>query len=561
MNRAFVQRLFPFLVVGALVLSAPGARQTVLGDAFQDRLFGDRFKRIAPEEVSAVVEKHPDDGALLYAASSFLLLRMGNVIRGCYVELTADAISGGFFPADRRRELLDKAVSLDRRYEPVALAQELYLTGVMPGRAEQSTSPRASEILARLMVLDPENALPHWFLADEAFKQDRAEEGFAQIADALGKRRFETYDSAHLRAQFHLLDALGRDGILKYSTMAATLLPHLGIGRQMSQRLVARGKQRLSGGDRDGALDDFAAVDRLADQLLCARPLFAVCEAVAVRIKLDAAQARLELYEAEGDAAAGAGARLQTRALSAYIAQIATAVDVHETLARMVDLVESAGVTVEERVSGEALQAELAKPAPFDGTLDAAGAQFRDLTASPEFERMMNIWFGNLLDEGESAAFQKAGEFYRQSSLPQKKERLKEAFGALEKAGQQLPKNRDWVCTGNLIGLGGAIFIYTDAHSGALPGSLEVLVSGGYVKDQAILKCPVSGTQYVYVGKGLKAGIDPNTIIAYDDSPAHSGSRHALFVDGHVETMPEKAFTERLRQQQHPEQPAPGSTQ
>jgi hypothetical protein len=103
--------------------------------------------------------------------------------------------------------------------------------------------------------------------------------------------------------------------------------------------------------------------------------------------------------------------------------------------------------------------------------------------------------------------------------------------------------------------------MYANAHSGALPGSLEELAAGRCIEEPAILKSPASGTTYVYMVKGLKLDANPNTMIAYDDGPVHSGIRRALFVDAHVETMPEKAFLQRLGQQQQPQQPAPGATQ
>jgi len=545
MNGELVQRLCPFLVVGVLVVSALGAGQTVLGAAFEDRLFGDRFKRISAEEVSALVEKRPDDAQLLYAAS-------------------------GYFDGDRRQALLDKAISLDKRYEAVALTQELSRipSGGSPERKQGSSSAtvsRAAEILARLMVLDPENALPHWFLATQAFGQSKADEGFAQIAEALKKRKFETYDSAHLRAQFHLLDALGRDGILKFSIQAATRLPYLDDGRYLSEKLIERGKQRLSAGDRAGALDDFAGADRLADELLLARPLFTSSEHIAKMIKEKVAQARVELYEAEGDAPGAAGARLEIAALKAYTAQMASTFERDVAMFRTVQLVDDVGVGLRQRLSEEALQAELAKPAPFAGTLDTAAAQFRDFTTSAEFESMMGIWFENLLEVGESVALQKAAEFYRHSSVAQKQERLIEAFGALQKAAEELPKDKDWVCINNLKQVGLAIFMYANDHDNALPGSLKELAgipgSVNYVTDQAILKCPVSGTPYVYAGKGVKFGADFSTIIAYDDAPVHSGSRHALFVDGHVSSLSEERLLYLLRRQQQPDQPAPDATQ
>jgi prepilin-type processing-associated H-X9-DG protein len=172
----------------------------------------------------------------------------------------------------------------------------------------------------------------------------------------------------------------------------------------------------------------------------------------------------------------------------------------------------------------------------------------------------MGIYLDTVAEESEFAATQKAGEFYRKSSLPQKQEGMAQAVAALYELVKQLPEGKDRICMNNLKQLGLAIAIYANDHKDALPGSLEVL-AGRYVTDQAILKCPVSGTPYVYVGKGLKLDAKPTSIIAYDDTPVHSGSRHALFVDGHVGTLPEGAFTERLRQQQQPDQPVPGATQ
>ena len=515
MNTATEHRLFCLLVVGVFVLvSALGAEHVALGDAFQDRLFGERFRAIAPEEVASVVENYPDDAQLLYAASDY-------------------------FSGDPRQELLQRAIGLDKRYEVVALAQELF--------RDLSTRPvpDVSEALERLAALDPENALPYWFLADLAFMRNEAEEGFAQIAEALSRPKFDIYAFAHLRAALHLLDVLGRDGILKYSVKAGTLLPHLHAGRHMSEKLIERGQRRLARGDWVGALDDFAAAERLANQILSARPLFAIPELVAVQMKQKVTEARLSLFEAEGDVAGVASSRFQLRMLKAYVQQLgATAredpvVSVFEW------------VNVWPRWSEETLKENLAKSGQLAEAFHKGATALQQYVASPGFEQMIDAYFEGLFEEGELAACRKASRFYQQSALPQKHERASQTMAALHRRVQRFPEGKDRKCVDNLKRLGLAIAIYSNDHE-ALPGSLAVLAAGGYIDHPAILKCPVSGTEYVYSGKGLTFAADPNTITAYDSAPVHHarGGRYLLCLDGHVELVPEEAFQERLRQQQ-----------
>ncbi len=532
MKTAFFERPFQCVATGVLALLVVlGTDRIAFGNAIQDRLLGDRLKPITDEEVSAVVEKHPDDAQLLYAASDY------------------------FSGTERGAALLARAIELDKRFEVVCPTQELL--GLPPvGRLfdqwpmkhprVKSFVPRAFELLERLQEIDPENALPHWLLATFAFAEDDAEKGFAHIEEALSRTTFATRGVPHLRARFRLLDALGRNGLVKFSILAASRVPDASHGHYLAEKLIERGDRKLAAGDRGGALADYAAADRLANQLLLARPAFEIRQLVAVSIKRMVAEARLKLYEAEGDTASAVGIRLQLRTLRDHLERYAITAErfpVYEVM------------HLEEwpALSEETLHAHLAQSKHFAAALDTAAEQVHRYLSLPEYEQMMNILFDTLFTEGGLASREKAIEFYEQSSLPQEQERLMEAVRGLREALASFPESKDRACISNLKRLGAAFMIYTSDRNGALPGSLEVLVLGGYVQDPSILKCPVSGTQYHYPGKGMhvkNVTNIPQTMLACDTAPVHDGKRHVLFLDGHVEIVSEKGFQHYLRQQQ-----------
>ena len=99
-------------------------------------------------------------------------------------------------------------------------------------------------------------------------------------------------------------------------------------------------------------------------------------------------------------------------------------------------------------------------------------------------------------------------------------------------------------CAGNLRAIGLAIQAYADGHGGAYPESIQQLVQRGHLYDPRLLVCrastdtPARGStpeqivadldsgghlSYVYVGSGLTAGSDRQTIIMHEHPSNHAG--------------------------------------
>jgi len=538
MKTASVSRTFHCVAAGVLVLLVLlGTTRIAFGNAIRDRLLGDRFKPVSPEEVSAVVEKHPNDAQLLYAASDY------------------------FLGTEKREALLARAIELDNKYETVALAQEIrskiaHFAGTFdeegvfnqygPEQISRNIS-RISELLSHQIALEPENAFPRQFLAHFAFLRNDVEEGFALIDEVLKKPRFETYEVDHLRARFRLLETLGRDGVVKFSTLAASPMPELGHARHLAKKLIDRGDQKLAAGDRRGALADYAAADGLANQLLLARPRFGMRELMPISIKHMVLQARLKLYEAEGDAVSVAGIRLQLHALEDHGRQISSALSEGPVQRAIDDLF----FVPWPDWSEETLDQELSSSREFAVVFERAATQLQHFAALPDLKEMMTIIVATFLDDSELAAYEKAADFYQRCSLPESLKTLEEAIGSLGQAVRGLPGSKHTACRDNLKQLGLAIAMYAAEHEGLLPDAIQGLVR--YTEHRGVLSCPESGSQYQYVGKGLnrKTATNPSRIIvAYDPTPVHRGGRHVLCLDCHVEWLAEEGFQHRLGQQQ-----------
>lgn len=127
----------------------------------------------------------------------------------------------------------------------------------------------------------------------------------------------------------------------------------------------------------------------------------------------------------------------------------------------------------------------------------------------------------------------------------------------LPSAGNARPQALRIACAANLRSLGQSIWMYSNAHAGAFPDTLERAVAGGFVPDVRVLLCPGSADtpaqgatpaaqaadltagghlSYTYVGTGLTQAAHPDTVIAYDHAGNHEGGGgNVLFADGHVE--------------------------
>ncbi len=104
---------------------------------------------------------------------------------------------------------------------------------------------------------------------------------------------------------------------------------------------------------------------------------------------------------------------------------------------------------------------------------------------------------------------------------------------------------------GNLKQIGLGLRMYSsEAHRGRMPETLAELYDdgGGILGEERIFLDAATGTGYHYVG-GSAMRV-PSAVVAFSGGFARGGAtlRLVLFMDGHVETLPERAFQARLEQ-------------
>ncbi|MFA5393555.1 MAG: hypothetical protein WC081_05975 [Candidatus Ratteibacteria bacterium] len=113
----------------------------------------------------------------------------------------------------------------------------------------------------------------------------------------------------------------------------------------------------------------------------------------------------------------------------------------------------------------------------------------------------------------------------------------------------------------NLKQLGLAMLMYANDNGGKFPDNLVLLQSKGYIGSLELLVCPgyktalstkprgtVARTSYIYV-KGLSQVDGPQSLVMYDASAGNHGGqgRNVLFLDGHLEYVPEGRFQALLK--------------
>ncbi|NOZ22729.1 MAG: hypothetical protein GXP25_16750 [Planctomycetes bacterium] len=120
------------------------------------------------------------------------------------------------------------------------------------------------------------------------------------------------------------------------------------------------------------------------------------------------------------------------------------------------------------------------------------------------------------------------------------------------------------VCLSNLRQIGLGITMYMEDFNDKFPPDLQTLYPK-YVPSKQTFKChkdkapkreqwgkqtvEVSYT-YIFIPGGLDTVVAPSeAIIAFDSKPRHEGKRTVLFVDGHVQSMKEAAFQEKMAAQ------------
>jgi prepilin-type processing-associated H-X9-DG protein len=111
-------------------------------------------------------------------------------------------------------------------------------------------------------------------------------------------------------------------------------------------------------------------------------------------------------------------------------------------------------------------------------------------------------------------------------------------------------------CANYLQQMGLAISLYADDHNGAFPPDLGTLVKTEDIA-ASVFVCPSTGKEppsnltkdqavswvnansdYIYLGAGLKSGVDAETVIVYEKDENHGGQgMNVLYSDCHVEFL------------------------
>jgi len=110
---------------------------------------------------------------------------------------------------------------------------------------------------------------------------------------------------------------------------------------------------------------------------------------------------------------------------------------------------------------------------------------------------------------------------------------------------------RTAVCRSNLKQIGLALAIYANDYEDKYPPALKDLMPN-YVTDEGLLHCPEDSSDnpsYLYV-PGLSVAGAPDVMVVIERKGIHAGRRNVLFVDGHVESLPEASFQVRWIGQQ-----------
>lgn len=103
-------------------------------------------------------------------------------------------------------------------------------------------------------------------------------------------------------------------------------------------------------------------------------------------------------------------------------------------------------------------------------------------------------------------------------------------------------------CATNMSGIGKGILIYANDYEDQLPPNLNTLIEKCEMPEKGLI-CPGSGLKdsYGYCGGGLDVSCEPTVILAYDKKGNHPEPyRNVLFLDSHVEWIPEAKFQELM---------------
>lgn len=102
-------------------------------------------------------------------------------------------------------------------------------------------------------------------------------------------------------------------------------------------------------------------------------------------------------------------------------------------------------------------------------------------------------------------------------------------------------------CVSSLKQVGIVLRIIAERRNGAFPDSIAVLgesrssAAPEYSFDDRLLRCPESNQPFEYL-PGFRTTDPADLILAFDHAGSHAGGSNALFLDGHVEWVPEPYF-------------------
>lgn len=114
-------------------------------------------------------------------------------------------------------------------------------------------------------------------------------------------------------------------------------------------------------------------------------------------------------------------------------------------------------------------------------------------------------------------------------------------------------------CSANLKAIATSCLIYSEAHKGELPASLDILLEGGeraYLQPKQLV-CPTTGQRYIYV-PGLKNTDDPRFPVVFESVGNHGDGANVAFLDGHAQWQKRDDYV-RLMNWLHTH-PAPAAT-
>jgi len=105
-----------------------------------------------------------------------------------------------------------------------------------------------------------------------------------------------------------------------------------------------------------------------------------------------------------------------------------------------------------------------------------------------------------------------------------------------------------YTCATNLSGIGKALLIYSNDYNDQFPPDLETLISKAEMPAKGLV-CPATKLKdsYVYRGASITTSDTPWMITVYEKSSNHGDGRNVLFLDSHVEWVPEERFQELIK--------------